>query len=298
LLKIQACYDLLSQSFVHFSLSSYRRNDQAASPDVLSLLRAGDLIVRDLGYFVSEVFEKIALAQAYFLSRLRMGVSLWEADGCTPVNLLALLRKSGQWDGQFCMGANKVPVRLVAIRLPMAVAAERRRKARQERDRRCPPSAERLALLDWEIFITNVPRTIWSAREVGRIYGLRWRIETIFKSWKSHFAMTDVPDGSKAQVETLIYGKLIFITLFQVCFWQHWLRNAQTEQRPPLSLLKVAQAIKDFLLFMVLYELGVNPEEAWSQLVETHCRYESRKRRHFVQDFQGSKDTSKRNQMN
>ena len=51
MLKIQACYDLLAQNFVHFSLSSYRRNDQAASPDVLPLLCPGDLIVRDLGYF-------------------------------------------------------------------------------------------------------------------------------------------------------------------------------------------------------------------------------------------------------
>ena len=41
MLKIQACYDLLSQSFVYFSLSSYRRNDQAASPEVLPLVRAG-----------------------------------------------------------------------------------------------------------------------------------------------------------------------------------------------------------------------------------------------------------------
>ena len=285
MLKIQACYDLLAQSFVHFSLSSYRRNDQAASPDVLPLLRPGDLIVRDLGYFVLEVFAQIALANAYFLSRLRMGVSLWEADGCTPVNLLARLRKLGRLDGQFCLGANKVPVRLVAIRLPAAVAADRRRKARQNRDRRSPPSAERLALLDWNIYVTNVPRTTWSAREVGRIYGLRWRIETIFKAWKSHFALTEVPAGSKAQVESLIYGKLIFITLFQVCFWQRWLRDAPTDQRPALSLLKVAQAVQSFLLVLVLHELGVDLELAWARLIGTHCRYERRNRVHFLQEF-------------
>ena len=285
MLKIQACYDLLAQNFVHFSLSSYRRNDQAASPDVLPLLCPGDLIVRDLGYFVLEVFAQIGLAQAYFLSRLRLGVSLWEADGCTPVNLLARLQKLGRLDGQFCLGASKVPVRVVAIRLPAVVAAERRRKARQDRDRRNPPSAERLALLDWNIYVTNVPRTIWSAREVGRIYGLRWRSETIFKAWKSHFALTEVPADSKAQVESLIYGKLIFITLFQVCFWQRWLRGAPTDQRPALSLLKVAQAVQSFLLVLMLHELGVDLELAWARLIGTHCRYERQKRVHFVQDF-------------
>ena len=95
MLKIQACYDLLSQSFVHFSLSSFRHNDQAASPELLPLLQTGDLIIRDLGYFVLEVLAQIAAAGAYFLSRLRLGVSLWEVDGRTPVNLLARLRKSG-----------------------------------------------------------------------------------------------------------------------------------------------------------------------------------------------------------
>jgi hypothetical protein len=153
----------------HFSLSSYRHNDQAASPEVLPLLQAGDLIIRDLGYFVREVLEQIAAAQAYFLSRLRLGVSIWEVDGCTPVNLLDRLRKSGHLEGQFCLGAKKVPVRLGAIRLPAAVAAERRRQARANRDRRSAPSAERLALLGWALFITNVPATMWSARTVAEI---------------------------------------------------------------------------------------------------------------------------------
>jgi hypothetical protein len=285
LLKIQACYDLLTQQFVHFSLSSFRRNDQAAAADVLPLLRAGDLVIRDLGYFVLEVLEQIAQAQAYFLSRFRVGVGLWETDGRTPVNLLALLRRQGCLDRQFCCGDRKVPVRLVAVRLPAAVAAERRRLARQNRDRRSPPSAERLALLDWAIFITNVPRTVWSARTVAQMYGLRWRIEILFKAWKSHFALAEVPAGSKAQVESFIYAKLIFITLFQVCF-ARWLPETQTEERPALSLLKVAQAIRDYLLILVVRRQGTDVAGAWQQLLHTHCRYERRRRRHFLQDAQ------------
>jgi len=285
LLKIQACYDLLSQSFVHFSLSSYRRNDQAASADVLPLLRAGDLVIRDLGYFVLEILEQIAQAQAYFLSRLRAGVCLWEVDGRTPVNLLALLRRHGSLDREFCFGDKRVRARLVAVRLPAEVAAQRRRLARQNRDRRCPPSAERLALLDWAIFITNVPRSVWSAQTVAKMYGVRWRIEIVFKAWKSHFAMAEMPAGSKAQVESCIYAKLIFITLFQVCLAQ-WLPQTQTEGRPALSLLKVAQAIKDYLLILVLSRLGTDAALAWRQLLNTHCRYERRRRRHFMQDAQ------------
>lgn len=289
MLKIQACYDLLSQSFVHFSLSSFRRNDQAASPEVLGLVQAGDLIIRDLGYFVLEVLEQIQATQAYFLSRLRLGVSLWEADGHTPLNLPARLRKSGNLDGQFRLGARKVLVRLVAIRLPAAVAAQRRRQARQNRDRRSAPSAERLALLGWALFLTNVPVSTWSAQTVAQIYGLRWRIETIFKAWKSHFALAQVPPrGSKNQVESLIYAKLIFITLFQVCFWQRYCLGAEFEGRPALSLLKVAQAAQSYLLILVLNQLGIDPVLAWQQLLHAHCRYERRSRKHFMQEMQQS----------
>jgi len=284
MLKIQSCYDLLTQSFVHFSLSSYRRNDQAASPDVLPLLRVGDLIVRDLGYFVLEVLAQIAKAKAYFLSRLRFGVSIWETDGVTPVNLWARLRKDNCLDIQCLLGDQRVPVRLVAMPVPEAVANKRRRQARQNRDRRSAPSAERLALMGWSIFITNAPSTLLSPQAVAETYGLRWRIETIFKSWKSHFAITNVPAGSKAQVESFIYSKLIFITLFQVCFWHHWLAQTQSENRPALSLLKVAQAVQSLLLVLVLSQLGIDLVLAWEQLIGTHCRYECRRRRHFMQD--------------
>jgi hypothetical protein len=288
LLKIQACYDLLSQSFVAFSLSSYRRNDQAASPDVLPLVQAGDLVLRDLGYFVLEVFQQIALANAFFLSRLRVGVGLWEADGCTPVNLLRRLRSCpGHFEGQFFLGKEKLLVRVVAIRMPAPVAAERRRKARQNRDRRSRPSPQRLALLGWAIFITNVPATRLSAKAVAQVYGLRWRIETIFKVWKTYFALTEVPGGSQSQVEALIYAKLIFITLFQVCFWQRWWVGKDAQGRPALSLLKVAQAAESYLLVLVLSHLGVDLTLAWEQLLDTHCRYERRRRPHFMQEDQG-----------
>ncbi len=48
------------------------------------------------------------------------------------------------------------------------------------------PSAAVLELMDWTIFLTNIPATCAVFREILGIYGLRWRIEVIFKAWKSH----------------------------------------------------------------------------------------------------------------
>ncbi len=66
-LKIQALYDLLAQRFVSFSLSGFNRNDQEVAYDVVRVVRAGDLVLCDLGHFVTASFQKIAQAGALFL---------------------------------------------------------------------------------------------------------------------------------------------------------------------------------------------------------------------------------------
>jgi hypothetical protein len=68
ILKIQAFYDLLAERFCHFSFSPYIKNDQQASVDILAIIQRGDLIIRDLGYFVLSVFTQIQQLGAYFLS--------------------------------------------------------------------------------------------------------------------------------------------------------------------------------------------------------------------------------------
>jgi hypothetical protein len=279
LLKIQALYDLLAQRFVSFRLSSFRRNDQAAAPDVMAVVRPGDLVLRDLGYFVTASFQQIAQAGAYFLSRLRLDTGLTDPRTGQPLNLLGQLRRQGQFDGAVLLGAAQLRVRLVAVKLPEAVAAERRRKAKANRDHRCRPNARTLALLGWAIFVTNVPAEVWSARTVAEGYGLRWRIETIFKAWKSHFRMTEVPRGAAAQLEAMIYARLIFVTVFApVAVEPGW--GARTAA-PAVSLLKLASLVGDFFLVLCLEALPGRVSEAWGRQVDYHGRYERRARKSF-----------------
>lgn len=282
-LKIQALYDLLAQRFVSFSLSGFNRNDQAAAYDVVRGVRAGDLVLRDLGYFVIASLQQIAQAGAFFLSRLRLDTGLWDVRTGKPLNLLGQLQRHSQFDGEVLLGAAKFPVRLVAVKLPEAVAAERRRKARANRDRRCHPTARSLALLGWAIFVTNVPRTAWSSKTVAQVYGLRWRIETIFKTWKSHFRMTEVPRGSAAQLEAMIYARLIFVTLMApLCATSPW-RQGDPTAPPPLSLLKLAALVADFFLILCLEASHRRISDAWLLQLHYHGRYEHRTRKHFME---------------
>ncbi len=282
-LRIQVLYDLLTQRFLSFGLSGFTRNDQAAAQDLLPALQPGDLVLRDLGYFVVETLQRIVAAGAFFLSRLRLDTCLFDPQTQRPLALLNALRRQGQLDQVVLVGQQKLPARLVAIKLPEAIAAERRRKAKQNRDKRCRPNATYLALLGWAIFITNVDRTVLSARAVAQVYGLRWRIETIFKAWKSHFRITEVPDGSPEQLLCIIYARLIFLTVMTQFCTQSWQEAWQLHARPPRSLLKMAALVGDFFLPLCLEAWQIRITQALLLQLDYHGRYERRARQNFVQ---------------
>jgi hypothetical protein len=271
-LKIQVFYDLLSQRCLRFDLTAFTTNDQKASALILRLARQGDLIIRDLGYLVLAVLARAQAQGIFFVSRWRSGLAVLDPATGAPLDLLAQLRRRGSWDASVLLGqTERLPVRLVARLLPTPVAAERRRKARANRDRRLRPSPERLALLDWEIFLTNVPPDRWSAAEVVETYRLRWRIEILFKAWKSHFRLDHFTNGSATQIELLVYGRLLWITLFKVAFLP------PTAHPPALSTLKLAAFCQDYLLFplLLLFQPAFDSSFLLQQIAY-HCRSESK----------------------
>jgi Transposase DDE domain len=279
MISLQTILDLLSETYIHFKITPSTYNDQRAASDILDLISPGDLIIRDLGYFVPWVFRTIIDKLAYFLSRYHHGTHLFDTIG-KKLDLPALLNKTPYLDMWLYLGKEaRVPVRLVAIPVPDKVANERRRKLlkNKKRDRRLNPGKEQLALCGWEIFITNVPVHTWTIQDVSNAYGLRWRIEIIFKAWKSHFNFTELTNGCKNYVLILIYTRLIFITLFQVAFvrFDRWIDiNGQGTH---LSLLKFAQFFALFLI-MALGSVIVSSGLLMNQILK-HCVYEKRPKR-------------------
>jgi hypothetical protein len=131
-------------------------------------------------------------------------------------------------------------VRLVAVPVSGRLAAERRRRLLRNRDRRLHPTREQLALCAWTLMITNVPPQIWDSQTVGKVYAVRWSIEIIFKAWKSHFSMTQMPAASAAYVETLLWARLLVITLFTCSVYAPFGLPDSIHSRP-LSPLKAAR---------------------------------------------------------
>lgn len=285
MLRVQGFYDIRGGRFLHFSHTAFTRNDLELADEVLNLLRAGDLLLRDLGYLVLDVLRRIDALKAFFLSRFKHNLQVLELGG-QRLDLAALLNhRTYPLDKDVLVGAKEqLPVRLVALMLPEEEANLRRHRARQ--NRHFQPTKKHLLLLGWDLLITNVSRQQMSAKAIAKVYGLRFHIETIFKAWKSHFNLEDLPAGSRAEVETLLYARLLLITIFEVCFLARWDYEIQ-DRAGPLSLLKLAAFLRLYLPITLMAELQSHLEAALQKQVPYHCAYEKRrKRKNFVEKLQ------------
>jgi hypothetical protein len=142
----------------------------------------------------------------------------------------------------------RVAVRLIAARVPEAVVNERRRRARTSAKKRgYTPSQAHLSLLAWNLFITNVPGTVWTPATVCTAYSLRWQVELVFKSWKSDLHLATLPTKTHAPTLCYLYGRLLLIVLtYALC--PALRASLWTKQQRELSFLKLVrylQAIAD-----------------------------------------------------
>ena len=76
-----------------------------------------------------------------------------------------------------------------------------------------PPSKEYLELLSWSIFITTISQKIAGGSFILKAYRLRWRIEIIFKSWKSNMEFTKIHNVSKTQLSIILFARFIMIII-------------------------------------------------------------------------------------
>jgi len=189
--KIQTVWDYKSSGFDHFALTAWNIPDNKDVDTVVALAQKGILFLWDLGYFTVQALAHIAATGAYFLSRLNHQTNIYEtvAGHLPPLELVPFLHsvKGNIVEKDIFIGAkDQVRSRLIASRVPEIRVNERRRKARKNAKKKgYTPSQAHLTLLAWNLFITNVPQTIWKTETVVKVYPLRWQIAIIFKSWKS-----------------------------------------------------------------------------------------------------------------
>lgn len=201
------------------------------------------LTMFDLGFFNQTLFQQFDDKNAYFIVRYQNQTALYE-ENLDRIDLVSYLKKckSNEVDLTVRIGSKvKTPVRLIALRLPKEVAAERRRQAKKKAKadgRRPTPPAHRLALLDWAIFVTNVPPDLLSVEQVTLIYRLRWQIELIFKVWKSCGKLKEIGQFRVERVLCQLYARLVALVLF------HFLIAPTIALHKDLSLTKAFSLLK------------------------------------------------------
>src|SRR5690349_5886216 len=89
--RLQCLLALRAMQWMQLTLDDFTDNDQSASGRVIPLLKKGDLLIRDMGYSVLQVFKHIIDKEAFFISRLHYGLNWYAPKTGEQVNWKDLL---------------------------------------------------------------------------------------------------------------------------------------------------------------------------------------------------------------
>lgn len=249
-LKIQTIINLVTHSIKDIQTRAGKESDKCFAKDIIRILEKGDLVIQDLGYLSGDFLKGVIEQEAYFLSRVPLKVAFFrdlKTSQNYPLPVSEIFKENEtRVDTWLYMGHDKklrVPVRVVAQKLPPEVVNERLRKAYAKKKNR-NLTKDQKTLLCWNIVITNAPEEMLPEGAVLELYRIRWQIEIVFKAWKSHLGLKNVAYGGKSQVECMLYGRLITITLLTTIYSCYYALMYK-EQKRELSILKFFCRLRD-----------------------------------------------------
>jgi hypothetical protein len=285
--RIQATYNLRDHRLLAVAIDPYSKNDPAAAPELS--LQKGDLVLRDRGYLVMDEIQRHRQAGADCIYRHRTGTVYLDPQTGQPIDLLALLKNQGQLDLEVLLNNEaRTRVRLVTAPVDVETASRRRRKAKIETKGHHPSKAV-LALMDWTIFITTIPATLAGFKAILALYGLRWRIEIIFKAWKSHMNFPRLHRVSKLQLAILLKARLLIITACTNLVYGALERTLLQNYDRRLSLMKFMRFLSKSpaRLIHVLRSLRLSDREnrTLHEILVRYCCYDKRKRPNYSETW-------------
>jgi len=139
------------------------------------------------------------------------------------IDLLKLFRCKTSVDISVQIGSKRrVKMRLAAKKLSKKEAKARIESAKKNRHSKSNHSKEYYKLLAWEIYLTNVEAAKLSIEQIAKLYGLRWFIEILFKSWKSYAIPIAIGIKRMLGKEKMNYTRLmitIYLLLIQFVYF-------------------------------------------------------------------------------
>lgn len=218
--------------------------------------QCGEMHVFDLGFFALISLAQLHAQGAYFCCRYKAGTHLQRLDKAdsgfvtSPLEWLeALPADQEQAEWEVLLGSKaRLPVRFLAVRVPPEVALVRRAECLAHNRRKGQKVRQsRLALCDWNLFVTNAPATLLSVPQARVLYGLRWQIERLFRLWKETLQVDEWRSQNPQRILCEVYAKLIGALLTQkltaFCAWDN----------PARSLVKCGQTIAGHALGLLTH---------------------------------------------
>jgi len=155
-----------------------------------------------------------------------------------------------------------------------------RMKAKKESDSK-NPSKELPALMSWSIFITTIRTETFTFETFFKLYRLRWRIENIFKTWKSCFSFSKIHNVSEKRLRVLLTARLTMITFIYQRLFSPLYMEIRKISKKRLSLMKFTQYIrKNIELIFKLADIPKLSQKALHAIIR-YCTYDLRKRMNF-----------------
>jgi hypothetical protein len=217
--SIQYEFDIKNGKMLDLDITSVKRTDYQDAREKVSDIEKGDLVIRDLGYFSSDVLKQIMVQEAFFLSRLRMKMLVYDEDlnEISFSKLYARMIKNNftHTEMEVFIGQNeKVPVRLIVDIIPDEVYQKRLRLIEKENKKKGYKTSDEYKIrARFNLLITNVEVKDLPSEKVYSLYKTRWQIELIFKTWKSVCGIHKIHPMSYHRLMCLLYAKFILILI-------------------------------------------------------------------------------------
>jgi Transposase DDE domain len=270
--KIQLEYDLLSGRFLNVQLGPGKNNDKTYGTICLESVEAGDLCLRDLGYFDLRDLQAIHKLSAFYISRLKLNTRIYvknpepeyfkngtlkKQTEYIQLDMAQIMKELGlgetiEISEAYIGQIQKLPTRVIIHRLTNDQTETRlKNQAVREKKKGVVMKEKSKRLMGMNVYITNTPLKEVPRNDVHALYSLRWQIEVLFKTWKSFFEIDECKNIKKERLECHLYGQLIGILLCSSTMFQ--MRQLLLEKKKQeLSEYKSIYMIKDY--FSLLFE--------------------------------------------
>lgn len=128
------------------------------------------------------------------------------------------------------------------------------------------------------------------AKTIFGLYKLRWRIETIFKSWKSNMGFDKVHNVSKSQLSVILMARFIMVIICTQFIFKPCRTIIKNTLNYDLSLMKTTHYLMRHpkKLVQIIADLVDCPGMASKtiNIMARYCSYDKRKRSNYQQDLE------------